>query len=66
MIGKTKCIRTQKVWKDTLVNIDKIREAIQKDTGIIPPRTEILDVWSKSEQVRLRTINFYKKRGGLL
>lgn len=65
MIGK-KFSGTTKVWKDTLINIDKIREAIKKDTGQNPPRTEIIDAWSRSEQVRARTLNYYKKRCGLL
>lgn len=66
MIGKTRNIRTQKIWQDTLVKIDEIREAIKKDTGNVPPRTEILDAWAKSERVRLQTLNYYRKRCGLL
>lgn len=66
MIGKTKQIRTQKIWKETLDNIDKCRSNIAKQTGEIIPRTVLLDRWAKSAIVNELTINDSKKRRSIL
>lgn len=66
MIGKTRMIRTQKLWKDTLDNIDKFRVTIAKETNELIPRTELIDRIFRSDKVREMTINDAKRRKGIL
>ena len=58
--------RPAKIWESTLINVDKIRDEIDKKVGERPSRTELLDWVFKSPRVQLMTLNFAKKRRGIL
>lgn len=59
-------VRQQKIWKDTLGNIDRFRLVIAKETNEVLPRTELIDRVFRSQRVMEMALNDAKRRKGLL
>lgn len=62
----SKPIRQQKLWKNTLDNIDKFRLEIAKQTNEVLPRTILIDRVFQSQRVLEMALNDAKRRKGLL